>query len=404
MGVAMWLGAVGCGSRPEANEGPPVEAPPEEEVTPIDVEPSPGQGASRGPEEVPPRPLTEEEEVPPPPPPQEAHCPAPDLGRMPSEGLLEDRPLATFCELTPDACDALRPAHARRAIPRPCRVWNTTPYSTQDYRFEYDALGRLHSFDTSSDWYVGYDYDACHRLVGRSETPPMSMANYDDVYARAGDGQLLRLKHWYFNALTDTVLEHDAQGLLLGATTTWSYSGSSTTTLTQRYTLDAQGRILSAEGTDPKKGLQWREARRYDAAEALEEVVRRAPDGTLQWLKGFSEGRLVRSIGPNASTEKRWTYSPDGVLLRIETLPLEGTSASLAASQRTEYQYGDDGRLLRILRTERGTQDGASVETASVSEFQYAEDGRILLREDRQGPNIKVTTYQYDYVCAPSAR
>ncbi|MBN9686747.1 MULTISPECIES: hypothetical protein [unclassified Corallococcus] len=393
LGVAVWLGAVGCGSQTEANEGPPVDVPPEEE-TPVDVEPSPGPGPSRDPE------------VEPPPPPQEASCPPLDLGRTPDEGLVEDRPPELFCELSPDACDALRPGHARRSIPRPCRVWDTTPYSSADYQLEHDALGRLDSFLTFPDWYEGFKYDACHRFVAHYKMPAGSMANYDDIWTRAADGQLLRWEHGHFNSIAEMVMERDARGWLLGATTTWSYSGSSHTTLTQRYTLDAQGRILAAEGMspDPEKGLQFREERRYDAAGALTEVVRRGPTGALLGLKGFSEGRRVRSVDAQG-TEKRWSYGPDGRLERYEVGPHVDGDEGAYRPRVMEYRYGEDGRLLRILRTTQGSKDGAFGETRTVSEYRYAEDGRILRREDRDVSSGRITTtYEYDYVCEPDGR
>ncbi|WP_404363708.1 hypothetical protein ACIHQR_26655 [Corallococcus coralloides] len=303
--------------------------------------------------------------------------------------------------MSPDACDALRPGHARRAIPRPCRVWSTTPYSSEDYRLDHDALGRLDSFETSNDWYEAFSYDACHRLVAHDKSPAESMANYDDVWRRAADGQLLRWEHTYFNALTEAVMERDARGGLLGATTTRSHSGFTHTALTQRYILDAQGRILSAEGWSPapEQGLQWREERTHDAVGALTEVVRRSPTGALQELKAFFEGRLVRDV-TSTGTEQRWHYGPDGVLLRYE----HGRPTAWFDSLRTEYQYGEDGRVLSALRT-MVSQNGASGETRTVSEYRYAEDGRILRREDRDASSGRITTtYAYDYVCEPDDR
>ncbi|SEU34477.1 RHS repeat protein [Stigmatella erecta] len=386
-GVAVFLGLVGCASPPEENvageegappgEALPVQGPPTEEAAPGAGPELPQQEAPSGS--------------------PEALCPAANLGATPTEAIVDPRPNPRICAFSPDGCDAHRPSHARRAVPRPCRVWDPTPYSSGDYRLQHDASGRLTQIEGPREWYEGFTYDACGRLTQYGKSPLGSMSTYFDEWEWTAEGQFLR---WRFSQNSwdqDLSVERDAQGTLLGAARTHEFNGPYVTEK-HAYTLDAQGRIARTEAIsrNPEGQLTeraWQETRRYGASGALEEI-RRESSGKLSWVQEFSQGRRVRHAGGDGSWETRWTYGLSGELLAY-------SNQSQTQRLQVSYQYGEDGRLLRTVETVQARTATGWSESQHLSEYSYAGDGRILSRKDRTG--TLAYTYVYEYTCEPDA-
>jgi hypothetical protein len=382
-GVAMFLGMAGCASPqeggPEARgEALPSEAPPAGEV-------APGAGP-----ELP-------AEVPPPSVP-EALCPEVHLGATPTEAIVDPRPSYRLCAVSPDGCDAHRPAHARRAIPRPCRVSSVTPYNSDSYELQHDVSGRLTRFEGPRVWFESFGYDACGRLTQYFEDPASSMRFSSDEWEWTAGGQLTRWRTAYFSLEHEMTVERNAQGELLGARVFMLGYPPAKEVEKHSYTLGLQGRIERAEASgldwkgQPRAPL-WQETRRYDETGALAEI-RRATAGQGAWVKEFSQNRMVRHAAEDGSSETRWTYGPSG--------ELKGYATSSQNSQTlVDYQYGEDSRLLRATQTSRYLGSTGWTESQYVSEYRYAEDGRILFREDHTP--AATLTFEYEYVCEPDA-
>ncbi|WP_164010907.1 hypothetical protein [Pyxidicoccus trucidator] len=397
-GVAVFLGAAGCSSETVENTGTEVVLPPDEE-TPPDVEPRPDV------EPPPEEPDDVQEE--PPPVTEEDSCPKPDLGRMPTEDLFDERPARAACELSPDGCDAFRPAHARREVPRPCQVRDTASPEEVAYVLGHDASGRLTSFDVASERhgrYDGYTYDACHRILRRGwgfhEASSYAVADWK----RDPKGRLVE-RDFVTNFFNSTLmLERDERDLLVGAVMVPRYGKQDLARLPHQYTLDAEGRITGGTGTSFDldghwtSDYSWEEERRYDAAGELTEV-KRTSAGQLLWLKELSQGRLVRYVSQGGLLEERWTYGVRGLLVHYEVDASE--ASGVKEKRRVVYSYGPDDRLLGADMTTWTPKDGAWTESQRFSAYRYAEDGRLLSRVDSAGPgpSAPATTYQYDYVC-----
>ncbi|MFP2909192.1 hypothetical protein ACLESD_29960 [Pyxidicoccus sp. 3LFB2] len=396
-GVAVLLGTAGCSSETLENTGTEVELPPDE-VAPVDEETPP---AGEPPPEVEPPP----EE--PPPVVVEETCPKPDSGRLPTEDLFDERPSRAACEMSPDGCDAFRPAHARRDVPRPCQVRNTASPEVVAYGLGHDASGRLTSFDVAFERHGRYDwytYDTCGRILrrvwGAHEQSSYAVADWK----RDAEGRLVQrdfVTNFFNNTLT---LERDARGALVGAVMVPRYGTEAGNRLPHRYTLDAEGRITGGTGTSFDlemhwtSNYSWEEQRRYDAAGALTEV-RRDWEGQLLWLKALSQGRVVRHVSQGGLREERWKYDGRG---RLEHYEVDTSDASgVKEKRRVVYSYGPDDRLLGADTTTWTPKDGAWTESQRSSAYRYAEDGRLLFRVDSAGPGpgAPTTTYQYDYVC-----
>lgn len=397
-GAVLLLGVAGCASE-EATPGPEAEGPtgePSPAVEPPPVEPdgTPDEEPDEAPDKEPP-PVS-----------QEDLCPTPDLGRMPAEAIGVARPDRSMCELSPDGCDALRPLHARRHIPRPCRAWDTSSSGElmMAYRLGHDAEGRLTSMLMPWGGDAFFTYDACHRTKTYSHAPGRSSRHYYEAWRWDPAGNFLQ-RDFETNAFSSS--------LTLGRETSQSvawmtpiHQGQYQTQGRHQYTLDAQGRITHATGTsfdldgEWVGAYAWEEERRYDADGALTEV-RRSREGKLLWLKELSQGRVVRQVSSGGQFETRWTYGAAGEVLRIETEEREETTLAPKHRLAVEYQYGADGRLLRFV-SKGGSWWGAGwSERESVFVYHYAEDGRLLRREYQPvGPGYP-SIYQYDYTCTP---
>jgi YD repeat-containing protein len=392
-GVAMFLGMAGCASPEAENPGeqgealpietPPTETPPTE--TPPVGEVAPGAGPDL-PEEAPSSGTPE------------VLCPKTPLGATPTEAIVDPRPGFQLCAVSPDGCDAHRPAHARRAVPRPCRVSSLHPYNSDTYALRHDAAGRLTVFEGPRVWFESFGYDACGRLTSSFEDPASSMRYSSDEWEWTSQGLLARWRSSFFSMEEEMTVERNAQGELLGARVANVTYLPSRVLEKHSYTLGFQGRIERAEASSldetgqPKEGL-WQETRRYDDTGALVQI-RRATANEGGWVKEFSQDRLVRHAAENGSWETRWTYGPVGELQGYAT-------ASQNSQTQVDYQYGEDGRLLQATHISRYLGSTGWTESQTVFAYRYAEDGRILFR-DEVFPTATVT-YGYEYVCEPEA-
>jgi hypothetical protein len=414
-GMAVLLGAAGCSSVEGESTGPDVKLLPGDGIPsgnepPTEVGPPPG-------EELPPAEQPPPVEPPPPaeePPPvvEDAACPKPDLGRMPSEEIFEPwhRPSRAACEVSPDGCDALRPKHARRNVPRPCAVRNTAYPDEVVNNLKHDTAGRLTSFGVASGRhgrYDSYDYDACHRTTRRAWGFYEQSGYGFQTWKRDTEGRLLE-RHFETNYFNSSLTpERDATGLLTGMKLQPRHGTEDLTLFRHQYSLDAEGRVLGGTGASVDvdgywSGLsEWVESRRYSAAGELLEVSRTdAADGHLLWLKELYQGRLVRYLSNEGRFEQHWRYgASEEVVSYEETFDARGSREYLVA----DYRYGDDGRLLRVDTTTRTWREAEAEwsDALRITTYAYADDGRLLFRKDvvGTGPEAQTTTYQYDYVC-----